>query len=256
VVAAHPGIAERGALLLRAERLAHERVDVDDQPPVTGAGAGRPRALDRLAKDAVELADVPKRERSQKRPQRRRRHHLVPQHVRGAARAQHVAVVDAVRAERDRRHQRHHLRARVARSGALAEIHARVDKRLDPEPPGERRRQDDSSVGDRPLIIETDRDAIQSDRPVNMHHEGDLLSQAATAPIGRFSPAQEVILRLGPDGTRSFGGGSRLNEPDDRRHSTRPNQSAAGYRVRARPAVRADPGSGRSCLDAARSARV
>ena len=55
---------------------------------------------------------------------------------------------------------------------------------------------------DRPLIVKTDRHTIQSDRPVNMHHEGDLLSQAATAAIGRFSPAQEVILRSPPDGTR------------------------------------------------------
>jgi hypothetical protein len=36
-----------------------------------------------------------------------------------------------------------------------------------------------------------------------MHHEGDLLLQAATAAIGRFLPAQEVILRLPPDGTSS-----------------------------------------------------
>jgi hypothetical protein len=35
-------------------------------------------------------------------------------------------------------------------------------------------------------MVENHRDAIQSDRPVNMHHEGDLLSQAATAAIGRF----------------------------------------------------------------------
>ncbi len=144
---------------------------------------------------------MPERERPQKRPQRRGRHHPVPEHVGGAARAQQIAVIDAVRAERHRRHQRHHLRALVARAGALAEIHARIDERLDPQPPGERRRQHDSGVRDRPLIIENDRDAVQSDRPVNMHHEGDLLSQAATAAIGRFSPAQEVILRSRPDGT-------------------------------------------------------
>ena len=56
-----------------------------------------------------------------------------------------------------------------------------------------------------PLIVKGDRHSIQSARPVNMHHEGDLLSQAATAPIGRFSPAQEVILRSTPDGTNDSG---------------------------------------------------
>jgi hypothetical protein len=43
-----------------------------------------------------------------------------------------------------------------------------------------------------------------------MHHEGDLLSQAATAAIGRFYPAQEVILRSRPDGIAGPPGGSRL----------------------------------------------
>jgi len=42
VVAASPGGAERRALLGSAERLADERVDVDDQAPVAGTGAGRP----------------------------------------------------------------------------------------------------------------------------------------------------------------------------------------------------------------------
>jgi NAD(P)-dependent dehydrogenase (short-subunit alcohol dehydrogenase family) len=35
-----------------------------------------------------------------------------------------------------------------------------------------------------------------------VHHEGDLLTQDAAARIGRFFPAQEVILRARPDGTR------------------------------------------------------
>jgi hypothetical protein len=36
--------------------------------------------------------------------------------------------------------------------------------------------------------------AVQSDRPVILHHEGDLLSQAPAAAISRKSPAQDVIL--------------------------------------------------------------
>ena len=39
MAAALTGIAERGALLRAAVHLADERVDVDDQAPVTGPGA-------------------------------------------------------------------------------------------------------------------------------------------------------------------------------------------------------------------------
>ncbi len=73
VIAANAGVAERGALLLGSEDLADEGVDVDDQTTVARAGARGPRASERLAQDAVELADVPERERAQKRPQRRGR---------------------------------------------------------------------------------------------------------------------------------------------------------------------------------------
>ena len=209
VIAMDAGVAERRALLRPAEGLADEGVDVDDQSPVARSGARRPRALERLTQHAVELADMPERKRAQKRPQRRGRHHTMPEHIGGPARAQQITVIDAVRAQRHRRDQRHHLRALVARADTLAKHDTRVDQRLDPQPLRERPRQDDSGVRDRPLVIERDRDAIQSDRPVNMHHEGDLLSQAATAAIGRFSPAQEVILRSPPDRTGCSAGGSR-----------------------------------------------
>jgi hypothetical protein len=108
------------------------------------------------------------------------------EHIAGPARAQQIAVIDAVRAQCHRRDQRHHLRTRVPGSDTLAQHDALIDERLDPQPLRERRRQDDPGVRDRPLIVKADRDAVQSDRPVNMHHEGDLLSQAATAAIGRL----------------------------------------------------------------------
>jgi hypothetical protein len=107
-------------------------------------------------------------------------------HIGGPARAQQVTVVDAVRAQRHRRDQRHHLRALVARADTLAEHNAPIDQRLDPQSLGERRGYDDPGVRDRPLIVKDDRDAIQSDRPVTMHHEGDLLLQAATAESVAF----------------------------------------------------------------------
>ena len=50
-----------------------------------------------------------------------------------------------------------------------------VDQRLDPQALRQRRRQHDSRVSDRALVVEAGRDAVQSDRPVSMHHEGDLL---------------------------------------------------------------------------------
>ena len=57
---------------------------------------------------------------------------------------------------------------------------------LDPEPPRERRGEHDPSVRNRPLVIEINPQAVQSDSHVIMHHEGDLLTAAATAVIGRF----------------------------------------------------------------------
>ena len=36
-----------------------------------------------------------------------------------------------------------------------------------------------------PLIVELDRQTVQSDRLVIVHHEGDLLTQAPAAPISR-----------------------------------------------------------------------
>ncbi len=93
----------------------------------------------------------------------------------GAPGAQHVAVIDAVRAQGHRRHQRHHLRPRVGRSPTVAQTDRVVDERLDPQALRKRRGEHDSRVGDRPLIIESHRDNIQSDPPVIMHHEGDLL---------------------------------------------------------------------------------
>jgi hypothetical protein len=175
VVAALAGVAERRPLLGAAVNLADEAVDIDDQAPVARPGARRPCPPERLAEHAVELADVPERERAQERPERRRRCDRVTEDLAGPACAQDVAVVDAVRAQGHRRHQGHNLRARARRARPVTKINSPVDQRLDSQARRERRRQHDPGVGDRPLIIEHDRHAIQSDRPVSMHHEGDLL---------------------------------------------------------------------------------
>jgi len=70
--------------------------------PVSAASARLPCPGERDIENPVKLADMPERERPQKRSQRRRSHHPVPKHPRGAPAAQHVAVIDAVCAEQHR----------------------------------------------------------------------------------------------------------------------------------------------------------
>jgi hypothetical protein len=66
------GNDERCALLQAAAELADEAVDVDHQPILARAHAGRPRAHVALPEPRVELADMPERERAQERRKRRR----------------------------------------------------------------------------------------------------------------------------------------------------------------------------------------
>ena len=129
----------------------------------------------------------------------------MPEHVGGPARAQQLAVIDAVRAQRHRRQQRHHLRALVARPDTVAKIDAFIDEFLDPEPPRERRDDEDPSVRDRALIVEHDRDAIQSDRLVNMHHK--------VTSCRRPRPRQSVAFLLL---RRSFFAYDRTERPPNR----------------------------------------
>jgi len=199
VVATHPRVAEGRALLLGTEHLADERIDIDDQAPLAGAGPRSPGALKCLGQDAVELADVPETKRPQECPERRRRSDLVAEHLAGPARAQHVAVVDGIGAQRHRRHQRHHLRARVGRARSLTEVDGLIDQRPDPQPLRERRRQHDPGVGDGTLIVELHRETFQSDRAVSMHHQGDLLLQPRTPHTSDKSAA--------PGGHSSFTAG-------------------------------------------------
>jgi hypothetical protein len=156
--------------------LADEAVDIDDQPPAARSRSGVPRARQRDARHAVQLTDVPERECAQKRAQRRRRRDPAAQQPTRATRAQYVAVIDAVRAQRHRIDQRHDLAASIARAGPVgAQTHHPLRERLDPQSSGERRDEHDPGVRDRPLVIEADLHGVQSDRSVIVHHEGDLL---------------------------------------------------------------------------------
>ena len=174
VIAALVRIPKADALLGIAMHLADEAVGVDDQATVTGSGARSPRASDALVKHAVKLADMPERERAQERPQRRRRRDHMAEHRAGLSRAQHVAVLDAVRPERHRREEAHHLTPGIRRARAITEIDRVIDELLDTEAPRQQRRQHHTSVSDRPLIIENDNGSVRQ----IMHHAGDLLVQA------------------------------------------------------------------------------
>ena len=131
VIAALVRIPKADALLGIAMHLADEAVGVDDQATVTGPGARSPRASDALIKHAVKLADMPERERAQERAQRRRRRDHMAEHRAGLSRAQHVAVLDAVRPERHRRDQAHHLAPGIRRASAITEIDRVIDELLD-----------------------------------------------------------------------------------------------------------------------------
>ncbi|HST56219.1 MAG TPA: hypothetical protein VLJ42_10065 [Solirubrobacteraceae bacterium] len=111
------------------------------------------------------------------------------QHRAGLTRAQHVTVIDAVRAQTHRGHQAHDLPAHVRRSRPVAEINHPVDHSLDPKPLREHRREQHPGVRDHPLIIEEHPRHVRQ----TTHHVGDLLFRPAVARHDSFLPAQEVI---------------------------------------------------------------
>jgi len=176
------GVPVAGALLLLAADLADEAVDIDHQRSLSGAGARLPRPRERDIEDSVELADMPERERTQKRPERGRRHHPVPEDQARAPGSEHVHVIDAVRPGEHPVHQRHHLTARQARSRRPGvEPHRLVHQLLDPQPLRERRGHHQTRVTDEPFLVERHPHRIEVDRPFGnvrriVHHMGDLLT--------------------------------------------------------------------------------
>jgi len=89
-----------------------------------------------------------------------------------APRAPQLAVVDAVGAQRHRVDQCHHFASRVRGARAItAQTHEAVRQALDSQPLRKRRDERDPGLGDDPLIVKAHRDAVQSDRPVIVHHE-------------------------------------------------------------------------------------
>src|SRR5215211_7121087 len=197
VVAELAGVAVAGALLGVAVDLAEEAVDVDHEAILARAGPRPPRAAKRLAEHPIELADVPERKRTQERPERRRGHRPMSEDRLGPPRSEHVAVIDAVSAQQHRVHQREHLASRPRGARPTVKPNGRIDERLDPEPPPELDREHEPGVDDHALVIENDLGSVRQ----ILHHEGDLLTQAAVAPNDSFLPAQEVISHPNPDGS-------------------------------------------------------
>jgi hypothetical protein len=177
VVAELAGVAVARAVLLLAVNLLDERVNIDRQAPLAGASAGPPRPAEQLPEDPVELANMPERERPQKCPQRRGRHHAMAEDPDGAPAAQHVTPIDAVCAQEHRVHQRHDFASRPEVPRASPEINAPVDERLNSQPLTERRSDQNPGVRDRPIVVENHDDLVQR----MLHHVGDLLSGAAAA---------------------------------------------------------------------------
>jgi hypothetical protein len=183
VVAEQVRVAIGGALLQATAHLADEAVDIDHQPPVARAGARHPGARKRLRQQPVELAHVPERERPQKRAKGRRRRDPAAEQPARTPGPEHIGVVDAVGAQHHRVDHGHHLAPRVCRPRPVApQPHQPLREQLDPKPPSQRRCQHHASVRNDSLVVEADLQAVQSDAPVNVHHEGDLLTAGPGCP--------------------------------------------------------------------------
>jgi hypothetical protein len=100
-------------------------------------------------------------ERAQEGPHGGGRHHPVAEHAAGGCRAQQLHVIDAVGTCDHGVHQRQQLAARVGRTRPVPKIDQPVGDLLDPQPLGQRRRQQQPGRGDRTLVVEGDVDLVQ-----------------------------------------------------------------------------------------------
>jgi hypothetical protein len=108
------------------------------------------------------------------------------------ARPQQIASSDRVSPGRDRMHEREQLPTRPRRPRTLTKIERLIDQPLQPEPRAQRRRQQQAGIRDQPLIVELDRDRTRPHRPPHtIHHQSDLLGEAAAAQFSRSLPAAQ-----------------------------------------------------------------
>ena len=97
---------------------------------------------------------MPERERPQKRPRSRRRHHPKRQHRTRRPSTQTVGVVDAAAAHQHRRHQSQHLATRPRARLAPVKAHRVIDQRLQTQSRHHRARQQQPRIGHQRPIVE------------------------------------------------------------------------------------------------------
>lgn len=149
VVAQHLRVAESRALLLLPGDLAYGRVDIDDEAPCFRSRSQGPRPPEGLTDDGLELADVTEGEGPQERPQRRGGHDPEWQHPLGAARPQHVGVVDVGSAGHDGVNQRQDLAPRTGTADPIRHAHQPVHGGFEIETNGEDADQQQPGVATR-----------------------------------------------------------------------------------------------------------
>ena len=160
VVAQHLGVAERRTLLLLPLDLTDRRVNVENQPAGSGAGAKRPRSPQRLTDHGLELADMTEAERAEERADRGRGHHPERQHPLGGTGTERVGVVDVRTAGRDRVDNRKHLPARSGSAHPSGEADGAVDQPFKIEPNDQRADQQQPGIRHQVRLVEPHPDPV------------------------------------------------------------------------------------------------
>ena len=151
------GVSVGGALLVVAIDLTNRGVQIDHQRFSSGTGAEVPHPSQHPRHDGIELADVTKRERPQKRSNRRRCSDFEWQHPTRCSCSQHVDMINVGSARHHRRYHRQDLAARVRGPGPDPPI----DQRLHTEAGHQRASHDQPGVGYQALMIEGRSDPIE-----------------------------------------------------------------------------------------------
>ena len=149
VVAEDLRVAEGGTGLVVTVDRANRRIHVDGHRLVTRSRAERPGTGDQQLGNLVELADVSEGEASQERPERRRCHHPMSEHLAGRSRAEHVRIVD----ERGARDHGVHER-RNAPPRERSDVDQLLGERFEAEFLREHRHQSEPRIGHRVVIVE------------------------------------------------------------------------------------------------------
>ena len=161
VIAELVRVPEAGALLVLAGDFADRRVDIDHQRRRTRPSTRRPRPAEAVADHGFHLAAMTERERPQKRPQRRRGHHPMPQHRGRRSRSQHVGVIDVRSTHAQRVGERQHFAPRASTADTAVKADGRVDQRLQTQPLRQRRHQQQARVRDQIRVIKSRVDPVK-----------------------------------------------------------------------------------------------